>query len=187
MSELTAKPGRWGKWTRYIILFVFGAFAGGVLFLFLYGKEMEELMLENRNLYLLNERLLEDIDNLKQSQKVARKRQDLTIEEIKVTILDPKPNAFIETEVVRHLEKDLGVIKGKKTDQVAEVHGVLHEMLRRREYIVEGKMVEVRIKTLVISRTLHLFVTVEIENAVGKIMKPNEQIARINTRNHTYT
>jgi hypothetical protein len=150
-------------WKRYVVLLVIGGLLGGAVLLFWFGKKMEDLMLENRNLKLLNERHVEEIEGLKHSQRVAKKKLDQTIEEIRVTVLDPKPHPLVEMEVIGQLEKDVSHLKGKKTDQVAEFHPILHEMLRRREYIVQGKVVEVRLKTVVIGRVLHLFVTAEVK------------------------
>lgn len=144
-------------------ILLLGGLIGAVIVVFVYGYNLEKQMLMNRNLKLLNERYTEEIEGLKLSQKVAKKKQEMVIEEIKVTVLDPKPHAIIVAEVVRFLEKDVSQLKGKKTEQVADVHLLLHEMLRRREYIVERKMVEVRIKTVVISRVLHLYVTAEVK------------------------
>jgi hypothetical protein len=161
----TVKTGKKRLWKRYVVLFALGSLLGGAAVLFWYGHELEELMLQNTNLTLENERLMEEMENLKQSQKVARKRQEMVIEEIRVTVLDAKPQqAIIEAEVIRRIEKDLAQLKGKKTEQVAELHSLLHELLRRREYFVERNMVEVRLKTAVISRVLHLFVTAEIKH-----------------------
>jgi hypothetical protein len=101
---------------------------------------------------------------LKQSQRDSRKKQEAVIEEIRISVLDSKLHPTIEVQVVGQLEKDLASLKGKKTEQVAEVHQVLHEMLRRREYVLsDGTMAEVRIRTVVIGRTLHLFVTAEVK------------------------
>lgn len=162
---MTMETGKKRLWKRYIVLFVWGVLAGGAAILFWYGHQLEELMLQNTNLALEKERLIEEVENLKQTQKVARKRQEMVIEEIRVTILDAKPQqAIIEAEVIRRIEKDLAQLKGKKTEQVAELHPLLHELLRRREYVVERNMVEVRLKTAVISRVLQLYVTAEIKH-----------------------
>jgi hypothetical protein len=152
-------------WKRYVALLVVGAVLGGTGVLLVYGREMEQMLVLNQSLKLLTEKLREENEVLRQSQRVSRKQQDVVIEEIRVVVLDPKPHPTIEVQVVRHLEKDLASLKGKKVEQVAGVHEVLHEMLRRREYVVddEGTMAEVRVKTVAISRDLFLFVTVEMK------------------------
>ncbi len=149
---------------RYLAVFLLGVWAGGAGFLFWHGQQLEQLMLENRNLSLVNDRLREDIADLKQSQKAVKKSQQTEIEEIRVTVLDPKPDAFTEAEVIHRLQRDLDPVKGKRVEQVAEVHPLLHEMLKRREYVVEGKIAEVRLKTVFISRVLQLFVAVTVKN-----------------------
>ncbi|EST53076.1 hypothetical protein T458_19510 [Brevibacillus panacihumi W25] len=151
-------------WERYIALFVIGCLLGGASILFMHGREMEEMMLVKQSLELQNKKLYEENLSLKKNQHVSRRKQETVIEEIRVTVLDPKPHPTIEVQVVDKMEEDLESLKGKKVEQVAEVHQVLHEMLRRREYVLsDGSMSEVRIKTVVISRTLHLFVTAEVK------------------------
>lgn len=148
-------------WKRYVALVMIGAILGGSGTLFAYGREMEQMMLVRRSLELLNEKLMDENQRLKQSEKVARRKQEVLIEEIRVTVLETNLHETIQLEVARQLEKDLASLKGKKVEQVAEIQEMLHEMLRRREYIIEGTMVEVRVKTVAISRALHLFVTAE--------------------------
>jgi len=152
------------SWKSAVAMFVIGSMVGGAAILFLYGREMEEMMLLTKSLKLQNEKLYEENQSLKQSERNYRRKQEAVIEEIRVSVMDPKPHPTIEVQVVGELEKDLASLKGKKIEQVAEVHQVLHEMLRRREYVLsDGTMAEVRIKTAVIGRTLHLFVTVEVK------------------------
>lgn len=152
-------------WLSYLAAAMIGIWIGGAGFLFWYGQEMQSLMLTNFHLLTLNERLQEELAELKQTQNNARKKQEWIIEEIRVQVLDPKPDdEFTVTNVVRKLEKDVASLKGKKVDQVAEVHLILHEMLKRREYVVDNKVAEVHLKTAVISRTLQLFVTIETKN-----------------------
>jgi hypothetical protein len=161
-------------WKRYIAIFVIGSMLGGASILFAYGKEMEDMMLLTKSLELQNKKLYEENLALKQSQRVSRKKQEIVIEDIRVTVMDPKPHPTIEVQVVEQMEKDLITLRGKKVEQVAEVHQVLHEMLRRREYVLsDGSMTEVRIKTVVISRTLHVFVTAEVkmEDVLNKVAR----------------
>jgi hypothetical protein len=160
----TAETGKRRLWKRYIVLLAMGMLLGGTAILIWHGHQLEKLMLKNRNLELENDRLEQIIENLKQSQRMAKQRQETVVEEVRVTILEPKPHAIIEAEVIRRMEKDLAALKGKKTEQVAEFHPLLHELLRRREYIVERNLVEVRLKTVVVSRVLHLYVTAEVKH-----------------------
>ncbi|MBO8163749.1 MAG: hypothetical protein H0Z34_08570 [Brevibacillus sp.] len=153
-------------WLRYVAMFILGAWLGAAVFMVRYSDKLEELMLINQNLTLQNDRLADEVKNLKDLQKEARKRQEVFIEEISIQVLEPKPDAYTETEVKHRLERDLVSLRGKKVEQVGDVQAILHEMLRRREYVVEGRVVEVRLKTAVISRVLRLYVTVEVRNAV---------------------
>ncbi|WP_204518589.1 hypothetical protein [Brevibacillus fulvus] len=162
---MNEQRGKIRYWKRYFSLLMIGVCLGGAGMIFWYGHQLEELMLENRSLKLVNERLYKDLASLKQTQKAAQKRQDAVIELIRVQIDEPKPHAIIETEVIRRLEKDLAPLKGKKAEQLVELPPLLHELLRRREYVIEGNMVEVRLKTVVIvSRVLSLTVTAEVKH-----------------------
>ncbi|MGF9906685.1 hypothetical protein [Brevibacillus fortis] len=154
-------------WKRYLALLLMGCVLGGTVILFTYGREMEQMMLIKKSLELQNKKLYEENLELKQNQRVYRKKQESVIEDVRASVLtaDQKQplHATIVVQVVDRVEKDLASLKGKKVEQVAEVHQVLHEMLRRREYILSDRTtVEVRIKTVVISRTLHVFVTADV-------------------------
>lgn len=145
---------------RYVAIFLLGLIVGGATILFLHGRQLEELMIINRNLTLLYERKVEEISTLKK-EKNAR---DERIETIRVTILDPKPpDEIIATEIINQLEKDMAPMKEKKVDQVAEFQPLLHELLKKRTYAIKGKKVEVQLKTVVIARVTQLFVTVRVE------------------------
>ncbi|WP_232700117.1 hypothetical protein [Brevibacillus daliensis] len=149
------------RYLRYTILLILGGIAGGVLFLIMFTYQIEELMLENRNLYLLTDRLQRDIKGMQDNKKNTRQRQQWIIEEIEITFLEPRPNKFLEADIKQAMIKDLSNLKGKKGEQMTEVQDLIHQMLERREYIIDGKVVEVRIKTLAIYHVLHLFVTVK--------------------------
>lgn len=150
---------------RYAAIFLLGIIVGSIVVLFLFARNLEKQMITNRNLKLVNERQLEEIAGLKKSQNVEKKRQDDRIEEIRVTILDPKPDEIMTAELIRRLEKDMAPLKGKKAGQVAEFQPMLHEFLKKREYAIEGKKAEVQLKTVVISRVLHLFVNVRAQSS----------------------
>lgn len=149
---------------RYLAVLLLGGWLGAAAFLLQYGGKMEELMLINQNLILQNDRLRGEVNSLQEARRAERQRQELLVEEIRIEVVEPKPDAFTLTEVTRRLERDLDVLRGKKVEQVGEVQGLLHEMLRRREYVVEGRMAEVRLKTAVIAKIVRLYVTIEIKN-----------------------
>ncbi|XOS92111.1 hypothetical protein ACLMAB_27990 [Brevibacillus laterosporus] len=93
------------RYLRYISLFILGATAGGAVFLFLFTQRMEDLMLENKNLYVLNDRLQNEMDSLNELHKVARKKQNVVIEDVEITFLGQRPNTFVEEELKHSLEK----------------------------------------------------------------------------------
>lgn len=160
---MTTENGR-RPWMRYLAVLLLGGWLGAAAFLLQYGGKMEELMLINQNLILQNDRLRGEVNSLQEARRAERQRQELLVEEIRIEVVEPKPDAFTLTEVTRRLERDLDVLRGKKVEQVGEVQGLLHEMLRRREYVVEGRMAEVRLKTAVIAKIVRLYVTIEIKN-----------------------
>ncbi|WP_019122021.1 hypothetical protein [Brevibacillus massiliensis] len=145
-------------------MFLFGAIAGASMFQFLYAERLENLMKANELLSLHNEQLLQDIEILRNTNKAERKKRELVIEEIEATVEEPKPNAFIEAALIRKLKSDLAPLKGKKVEQFSDMHVILHELLERREYVIDGKVVEVKLRSVIISRILQLFVTVRVKN-----------------------
>jgi hypothetical protein len=155
------KRSRWIK--RYIALFLLGLMAGGAVVLIWQGKEMEAML---KTIHVQNveiARLNEVIADMKQSQKVAKKKQDMIIEEIKVFVLDPRPHEYIETSTIRLIEKELAPLKGMRTRTVTDMHAIIHELLYRREYRVDGKTVEVNLKTVYIESVLEVYVTIRLK------------------------
>lgn len=148
---------------RYVAIFLLGLIAGGAAILILHGRQLEQLMIINRNLTLLYERKVEEIASLKKERTAEKEKREDRIEEIRVTLLDPKPNEIIATEIVNRLEKDMAALKEKKVDQVAEFQPLLHELLKKRTYKLDGKNVEVQLKTVVISRVTQLFVNTRVD------------------------
>lgn len=52
-------------WQRYVAIWVIGILLGGSTVLFLYGKEMEEMMLVKKSLEFQNKKLYEENQELK--------------------------------------------------------------------------------------------------------------------------
>ncbi|HZG13590.1 MAG TPA: hypothetical protein VE710_01100 [Candidatus Bathyarchaeia archaeon] len=151
---------------RYLALLLLGMIAGGAVVLIWQGKLIESLMKQNQYKSAEIVRLNEVIEDMKQLQKVAKKKQEPIIEEVKVFVLPPRPHEFIETAAIRLIEKELDPLKGMKSRTVADLHAILHELLYRREYLVDGKTVEVRLKTAYISSVLEVYVTIELKPEV---------------------
>jgi len=148
---------------RYLALLLLGMVAGGAVVLIWQGKLIESLMKQNQYKSAEILRLNEVIEDMKQLQKVAKKKQEPIIEEVKVVVLPPRPHEFIETATIRLIEKELDPLKGIKSRTVADLNAILHELLYRREYLVDGKTVEVRLKTAYISNVLEVYVTIELK------------------------
>ncbi len=148
---------------RYLALFLLGMLAGGAGVLIWQGNELEKIMKRDQLLSAENARLRETIEDMKQLQKVAKKKQDVIIEEIKVVVLPPRPHEVIETAAIRLIEKDLAPLKGMKTRTVTDMSQILHELLYRREYLIDGKTIEVRLKTVYLSSVLEVYVTMELK------------------------
>lgn len=148
---------------RYVAIFLLGIIAGCAVMLLLHGHQLEEQMIINRNLSLVNERQREEIHTLEKARKAERKKKDERIEEIRVTILDPKPDEILTAEITQRLEKDMAQLKEKKIEQVTEFQQLLHELVKKKVYVIEGKKVEIQLKTVVVSRVTHLFVNVRVE------------------------
>ena len=146
------------RYIRLIILFVFGMMMGIIIFLFIYGQQLDRLQLRVRQLETQNVQYLEKIVNMEKTEKLLKSKHKLTVKSIEIHPL--AANAFIAAESTRLLLQDLSFLKERPLDDVANFHDGLKLMLAGRRYTIENQPYAIQLKTLVISETLHFYVEV---------------------------
>lgn len=144
---------------RLIILFIFGMITGVIIFLFMYGQQLDRLLIRIRELENQNIQYLGQIVNMEKAEKLLKSQQKQTVKTIEI---HPKaPNAFIAAESTRLLMQDLSFLKNRPLEYVTNFHDGLQLMLAGRRYTIENETYSVQLKTLVISQTLHFYVEIK--------------------------
>ncbi|HBI03605.1 MAG TPA: hypothetical protein DDY49_06205 [Paenibacillaceae bacterium] len=143
---------------RFIIVFIFGMLTGIIIFLFIYGQQLDTLIIKVRELENQNVEYLGQIVTMEKTEKLLKSKKAI----VKAIEIHPKaPNALIATESKRLLIKDLSFLKDRPLEHVANFHEGLQLLLGNRRYTIENQIYIVQLKTLVVSETLHVYVEIK--------------------------
>lgn len=140
--------------------------AGALIQLLFTGKELDRLHLLADSLRHENESLHEDIKKYEEERDKARHSSQLVVEDIEVHIVDPKPDQFTETELIRLIKQDVKYLEGKKLETINDLHLSVQRQFENRTYRVKDNLVETELKTMTIYRTAHFYIYAKpVQNA----------------------
>lgn len=154
------------KLLRLIVVFVIGMIIGSIIFLYMNGQIMENLLLENRQLDITNTKLNEDIAGLIEDKSELSKQyqQKLVIKKIEIEIISEDgetTEGFTETEISERLRKDLKFLINMPLESVAETSDTIRHLINGRKYdINQQQQYSLELETLIIFTTLKLKVSV---------------------------
>lgn len=154
------------KLLRLIVVFVIGMIIGSIIFLYMNGQIMENLLLENRQLDITNTKLNEDIAGLieEKSELSKQYQQKLVIKKIEIEIISEDgetTEGFTETEISERLRKDLKFLINMPLESVAETSDTIRHLINGRKYdINQQQQYSLELETLIIFTTLKLKVSV---------------------------
>lgn len=154
------------KLLRLIVVFVIGMIIGSIIFLYMNGQIMENLLLENRQLDITNTKLNEDIAGLIEDKSELSKQyqQKLVIKKIDIEIISEDgetTKGFTETEISERLRKDLKFLINMPLESVAETSDTIRHLINGRKYdINQQQQYSLELETLIIFTTLKLKVSV---------------------------
>lgn len=154
------------KLLRLIVVFVIGMIIGSIIFLYMNGQIMENLLLENRQLDITNTKLNEDIAGLIEDKSELSKQyqQKLVIKKIDIEIISEDgetTEGFTETEISERLRKDLKFLINMPLESVAETSDTIRHLINARKYdINQQQQYSLELETLIIFTTLKLKVSV---------------------------
>lgn len=154
------------KLLRLIVVFVIGMIIGSIIFLYMNGQIMENLLLENRQLDITNTKLNEDIAGLIEDKSELSKQyqQKLVIKKIDIEIISEDgetTEGFTETEISERLRKDLKFLINMPLESVAETSDTIRHLINGRKYdINQQQQYSLELETLIIFTTLKLKVSV---------------------------
>ncbi|WP_027414794.1 hypothetical protein [Aneurinibacillus terranovensis] len=147
------------RYMRFLMVFIFGMITGMSVFLLLLGGQLDALHLKIRELEKHNVLYVEQIATLKKNEKNMILKQKRMVKEIKVHITTS--NRFVAAELEKQISRDLVFLKGKPLEYVEGFHEALSLMLAERKYHAEQVVYTASLKTLIISPTLQVYITVK--------------------------
>lgn len=157
------------KLLRLIVTFVLGIIIGSIIFLYMHGQFMENILLENRHLAITNSKLNEDIEGLVEDKSELSKRyqQKLVIKKIEIEIIEEDgaiTDGFTETDISERLRKDLKFLINMPLESVAETSDTIRHLVNGRLYDINQQQYGLELETLIIFTTLKLKVSVHKKN-----------------------
>lgn len=153
------------KLLRIIVAFVLGVIIGFIIYLYLNGQMIEDLLLENRQLGITNTKLKEDIESLQNDKNELSKKnqQQPIIKQIEVQIMtkeDEGSEGFTETEVRERLRKDLKFLVNQPLDSVGDTAETIRQLINGRKYDINQQQFGLNLETLIIHTTLTVKVSI---------------------------
>jgi hypothetical protein len=145
------------KWIRYEMIFILGFIFGALFFLLFYGKELDRLHLEIRSLQNENNAYLEENRKLKENEIKAKQVKKMVVNDVVVHIIDPKPDAFIEAELIRLIERETKYLEGKSLESLNDLHLSVSQQFKDRTIKIGDRNVRTELKTMMIYKTVHLY------------------------------
>ncbi|WP_096467200.1 hypothetical protein [Aneurinibacillus soli] len=149
------------RYIQFIILFLFGVLAGMSAFLLLLGNELDTLHLKTRKLENQNVLYAERITELEEAERNMIQKQKNVVKDIVVHL--SAPNEFVKADLDKRLMADLFFLKGKPLDYVAGFHEGIIRMITERTYAIEAKGYKIQVTTLVVTPTVHIYLTAHEE------------------------
>jgi hypothetical protein len=151
------------KWIRFFILVFLGMIIGSLTFMVSFGEEIDRLHLQINQLKYENETYQTELKELTEAQKKAKQRQKMTIEDVDVVFLEPKPNPITETELIKWVKRETKFLEGKSVESVNDLHLAVQQLFKNRTVKIGNQTIRIELKMLTIYKTMHLYLTAKPE------------------------
>ncbi|HJV44955.1 MAG TPA: hypothetical protein VJ824_04425 [Bacillota bacterium] len=151
------------KWIRYEMIFLLGLMTGVLFFLLFFGKELDRLHLELRSSQNENTAYEEELQKLKENELKAKQGRKIVVEDVVIHILDPKPDAITQEESIRLIGRETKYLEGKSLDSLNDMHLSVRQQFKDRRLQIGDRYIRAELKTMVISKTVHLYFYVKVE------------------------
>ncbi|MBP1930295.1 hypothetical protein J2Z37_000282 [Ammoniphilus resinae] len=153
------------KWIKYEMFFFLGMIVGALIMLLFFGKELDRLHLTIDSLENENKAYLEDVQKYKEEQAKSQKNYQLAVKDVEIHLLDiqPKADPFIEAEVIKLVKRDTKFLEGKPLNSVNDLHLLLRQHFRDKQFKIGTRNVHLDLKTITIYTTVHLYFTAKVE------------------------
>ncbi|ODG90921.1 hypothetical protein BED47_09805 [Gottfriedia luciferensis] len=139
----------------------FGFIISWLVFIYFYGVTEEEQVKQISELKMLNKQYLRDknifIENMERMNK--EKKRNLTVQDIKVTILNYKQyniNAFTNNQLVTDVKDDLSNLLTQDIKSVSQNRELLRRAIENKVYIKDDRRFKLEIDTIYFDTVLEI-------------------------------
>lgn len=156
------------KYSRYIVVFIFGMIAGSLIFLYMYGQTMDRILLENRHLISTNKKLTDEITAQEEDFDALHEQneQKMVVQKIDILVLvdEQELDGFIQAEVIDQLREDLKALINMPVESFSETHTAVQRLIDGKTYRVNQEEFEVRLHSMVIYTTITFHISLHRVN-----------------------
>lgn len=145
------------RWIRYEMIFFLGMILGALIFLLFYGKEIDRLNLSLKALENENNALTEQIRKWEEQDKNKNVKK-LIVKDVEIH-LDHQLDDITEADLIKILEKDTKFLEGKSLDSVNDLHQMIQQYFKGREYKIGDRLIRTELKMISIYQTIHLYIS----------------------------
>lgn len=141
------------KFTQHVAFFIIGMLFGALIFLFMYGKIIDQKDIVNRKMQSELTELKQELDTLKGKEEEYKNSRKLIINKISIEVIkdEKKPLSEItESEIIDRLRHDLKFLIGMPLESVADTSTALHHFINGRKYTLDQQEISLELSTLVI-------------------------------------
>ncbi|MEH7348885.1 sporulation membrane protein YtrI [Gottfriedia acidiceleris] len=148
-------------WAKFFVGIFFGFIISWLVFIYFYGVTEEEQVKQISELKMLNKEYLRDknifFENMERMNK--EKKRNLTVQEIKVTILNYKQynlNEFTNLQLVNDVKDDLSNLLTQDIKSVSQNRELLRRAIENKVYIKDDRRFKLEIDTIYFDTVLEI-------------------------------
>lgn len=149
-------------WQRFLAGCVIGVFVGFALFLFQFGTAQERQINRIRELKAEMDTLIEQkqimLEEAEQKNKTLENK--LTVQEVKIHIIDDETDVATKTELEHVVAEELHPVINRSISSVAENRELIEKAVEHKPFTVSEMTYHFRIRSLVIYSTVTLDLTI---------------------------
>ncbi|MFB7139860.1 sporulation membrane protein YtrI [Gottfriedia sp. NPDC056225] len=159
---MKAPPERLSQaWAKFFVGIFFGFIISWLVFIYMYGVTEEEQVKQISELKMLNNEYLRDknifFENMERMNKENKRK--LTVQEIKVTILNSKQynlNEFTTLQLVNDVKNDLSNLLTQDIKSVSQNRELLRRAIENKVYIKDDRRFKLEIDTIYFDTVLEI-------------------------------
>ncbi|PGL69147.1 sporulation membrane protein YtrI [Bacillus sp. AFS055030] len=149
------------SWAKFFVGIFFGFIISWLVFIYFYGVTEEEQVKQITELKMLNKEYLRDknifFENMERMNK--EKKRNLTVQEIKVTILNYKQyniNVYTNHQLISDVKNDLSNLLTQDIKSVSQNRELLRRAIENKVYIKDDRRFKLEIDTIYFDTVLEI-------------------------------